>query len=397
MTTANETTSARRRPRVVMLFTNSFEPFQGRYHRVYNEAQSLIAEGYPVTILAWDRRLCCKPEEVVDGIRVVRFRLRAGERTGPRFLPKLLAYWAWTVSQLCRRGCDVLHLHNVDVLPLGVLLKYCLRLRVILDVCEPDYYAMWDARLTPLVNLIAAVERTCSRRVDYVLVHNRYQVRKYTRWGIERVEQVGSYPTLSMIRAAPKEVRTGSEPVVLGTVGTFFHNSGVEETVAAFRQVAARDGNLKLMLAGRVMDYYLERFAALVRPIDQMVEVTGAFDSATIPEIYDRIDVSVMVCEKDRWYTNITPTKFFDSLANGVPVIASDIGGLGELVQEIGCGIVVKDEKDIEGIAKAMQFLVDHPEERSAMGKKALAAAQDEFNFDRMAKRLVRVYERIQY
>jgi len=382
------------RRNVVMLFTNSFEPFQGRYHRVYNEAQALLAAGYRVTLLAWDRRLSCPREEDVDGIRVIRFRLRAGERTGPRFLPRLMAYWVWALAQLLQRECDILHLHNVDVLPLGFVVRLSGSCAVVLDVCEPDYYAMWDERLTPLVNLIAWMEKSLSRYMDYVLVHNRYQIRKYRHWRIARLAQIGSYPTLNMVRKHPRPAKPEGAPIVFGTVGTFFHNSGVEETVAAFRQLSVRHENVCLLLAGRVMDYYRERFAALIRPLGDRVQATGAFAASRIPEIYEKIDVSVMVCERDRWYRNITPTKFFDSLASGVPVIASDIGGLGELVNELRCGIIV-DERNIEEIVAAMEYMVQHPQEREEMGKRALEAAQSEYNFDRMAKRLVDVYAQL--
>jgi len=387
---------AERRRNVVMLFTNSFEPFQGRYHRVYNEAQALLSRGYRVTILAWDRRLNCRREEHIDGISVVRFRLRAGERTGPRFLPRLAAYWIWAAVRLLQRRCDILHLHNVDVLPLGVLARTLGRVPVILDVCEPDYYAMWDEKLTPLVNLVAWVEKSLGRCTDCVLVHNRYQVRKYERWHVVRVVQIGSYPTLDMVRTKPRLAKRAGSPLVFGTVGTFFHNSGVEETIGAFGALPARNGNVRLLLAGRVMDYYGERFDDLVRPHGDSIETTGAFDSNRIPELYANIDVAVMICERDRWYRNITPTKFFDSLANGVPVIASDIGGIGELVQYLRCGIVV-DESNREEIVAAMEFMIDNPEERRRMGERALGAAQSEYNFDRMAERLVEVYERLQH
>ncbi|MBI3921401.1 MAG: glycosyltransferase [Armatimonadetes bacterium] len=374
-----------------MLFSNSFEPFQGRYHRVYNEARVLITHGFHVTLLAWDRGLHCKPIETVDGIEVRRFRLKAGEKTGPRLLPKLLLYWLWILRDLGREPCEVLHLHNIDVLPLGVFVKWTRKAVVLLDVCEPDYYTLWDDRLTPLVRMIAAMERGLSRRVDAVLVHNRYQVRKYNAWGIGTLEQVGSYPTSSMIQAKPRpggeEVRT----ITFGTVGTFFHNSGGEETIAAFGELASRHDQVRLLLAGRVMEYYREHFEDLLRPLGDRVEATGAFDSARIPEMYQRIDVSVMVCRRDRWYRNITPTKFFDSLANGVPVIASDIGGLGELISEIGCGIVV-DETRTSQIAGAMEYMIEHPIERAAMGERALAAARTQYNFEKSGQRLLKVY-----
>ena len=44
-----------------------------------------------------------------------------------------------------------------------------------------------------------------------------------------------------------------------------------------------------------------------------------------------------------------------------------------------------------------MEFMIDNPEERRRMGERALGAAQSEYNFDRMAERLVEVYERLQH
>ncbi|WP_406547903.1 hypothetical protein ACI7YV_17510 [Clostridium ljungdahlii] len=56
---------------IAMILTNGFDPDP----RVYKEAKSLTKLGHKITILCWDREgtYIDKPEENLDGIKIVRF------------------------------------------------------------------------------------------------------------------------------------------------------------------------------------------------------------------------------------------------------------------------------------------------------------------------------------
>lgn len=87
-----------------------------------------------------------------------------------------------------------------------------------------------------------------------------------------------------------------------------------------------------------------------------------------------------------------TPQKLFESLAAGVPVVASDLPGMAEVVRETGAGILC-DPTSPTAIATAIRAIVDAPpDEREAMRAKALRAAHDKYNWEAQLQALFDVY-----
>ena len=79
-----------------------------------------------------------------------------------------------------------------------------------------------------------------------------------------------------------------------------------------------------------------------------------------------------------------TPVAVIEAMAAGVPVIATDVGGVRELISECGMGnaewregefeicergLLVK-KGDTKGFAKGLQYLLEHPEAGREMGKR---------------------------
>ncbi len=78
-----------------------------------------------------------------------------------------------------------------------------------------------------------------------------------------------------------------------------------------------------------------------------------------------------------------------DALVRGVPVVASDTGGLRDAVR--GGGGVLVPSDDPEALAGAMAFLIDNPAERRRLGEAGRVAAR-QFTVDRLVSRTVDVY-----
>jgi len=368
---------------VLILFSMSFEPYQGRYLRAYNEARALVENGYAATVLAWDRSGKSRPVEVRDGIRIERIHVPAPDTSGLKSMPNFLGYAARVVSHLKKRRFDVIHCHNLQLLPLAICLKKMKRAALVFDSCEPDYFALYPERLH---GTVAFLEKHFVNRADAVFVHNEYQVQKYREAGHKAVSLIGSYPRLDMVGqvdAAPS--RNGK--VVIGRIGSIYRDNGIE----GFRVLLDRTDKVELLLAGRVFDAYQDEFARLVRGMEKQVTVLGAFDASQMPRLYARIDISIMVYRRSLWFQNITPTKFFDSLAYGVPVIVSDMGGLKEIIAAYDCGLVV-DEQNPEEVADAMETMINSPERRRRMGLAGARAVREKFNWDLMREDLLKTY-----
>ncbi len=91
-------------------------------------------------------------------------------------------------------------------------------------------------------------------------------------------------------------------------------------------------------------------------------------------------------------YYESYPTKLFEYMTLGLPVIVSDFPLYRGIVEKEQCGICVNPESP-EEIARAMQWLLDNPDEAETMGKRGRNATLEKYNWDREQSKLLDFYQ----
>ncbi|GAX60426.1 glycosyltransferase [Candidatus Scalindua japonica] len=380
---------------VIMLFSMSFLPYQGRYMRVYNEATSLVKAGKKVTIIAWDRDCKSPREEVIEGVRIERIWSRAGFQRGPSNLFSVIMFYLRLFPRLFRKKFDAIHCFNLDTIFPGLFIAKIMGKKAVLDLCEPNYYTNWSNRFSFFISLLQYFERFFSRKFDYLFVHNAYQIKKFREYGVSNIELIGSYPNSSLIKEKVNVQKGNNGKVVIGRLGSIYKNNGIEEMIDAFKKLKEVLPNVKLLLAGRVFEEFREEFDSIVLPLGDAVEIIGEFSPEDLPALYDKTDISLQLSRRTDWFKDITPTKFFETLACGVPVITSDIGDLREIIETCNCGIVV-DETSIESVFSGMKSLVEDPVLRLKIAENGLNAVKEQYNWHIMEQKIIKVYETLQ-
>ncbi|MGZ8502052.1 MAG: glycosyltransferase family 4 protein [Candidatus Limnocylindrales bacterium] len=87
-----------------------------------------------------------------------------------------------------------------------------------------------------------------------------------------------------------------------------------------------------------------------------------------------------------------SPVKLYEALASGVPVVASDIAGVGEIVRAHGCGLVFPSGDALE-LARRVADLAGDPGLAAAMGARGRAAAVERYSWDVRAAQTEAVIE----
>jgi glycosyltransferase involved in cell wall biosynthesis len=88
------------------------------------------------------------------------------------------------------------------------------------------------------------------------------------------------------------------------------------------------------------------------------------------------------------------PISVLEAMRAGLPVIASDVGGTGEAVQDGETGFLIP-RGDLETLESRMLRLIEDPELRSRMGSKGRERFTQYFTFELMAQRTEAVYQEI--
>ena len=88
------------------------------------------------------------------------------------------------------------------------------------------------------------------------------------------------------------------------------------------------------------------------------------------------------------------PRSILEAMRAGLPVVASDVGGVSESVEEGRTGLLVPRGDD-RTLADRLRKLVDSPSERGALGREARHRFVEEFEFRTMAERTLEVYAEV--
>lgn len=356
--------------------------------RVDKEARDLVAQGYEVTVLAWDRGASLAPEEHRHGFRILRLPVASTFGRGAAQVPALLRFYRAAWPRILRGGFAALHCHDLETLPLGIAAARRLRLPLVFDAHEPSYYA--DARRwRPLLRAAAlALEWTLVRRADVVLVTNDYQLQRCRRLGARRACLVANWPERWLLDAPSPAPRP--RPLGIGRIGALDHDMGIEELVQAHRILRQEFPGLRLVLAGQVTPGYAAPLDAALRDADGLV-FRGAYSYAELPRLYADLDVAVLPQRRTPWFEHITPTKLFEAMARGVPVVTTDIGGVGALLGDYACGAVLERVTPAEIVRRVRPFLADAGRRRAA-GEAGRRLIERQLNWDASRSALLGAY-----
>jgi glycosyltransferase involved in cell wall biosynthesis len=163
--------------------------------------------------------------------------------------------------------------------------------------------------------------------------------------------------------------------------GRLVEEKGFDTAIAAARSAA-----VPLVVAGEGPDE--ARLRALGAGGD--VRFTGWLSGSALVETR-AMAVAVLVPSR---YEEPCPYSLLDAMAAGVPVLASDRGGLPEFV---GSGGAVLPADDIDAWARALSELWRRPEMRRERGEAALAHARESFGEARYHEALIEIYQHKQF
>ncbi len=135
--------------------------------------------------------------------------------------------------------------------------------------------------------------------------------------------------------------RTGlAGRTVLGFIGSFYHYEGLDTLLAALPGIRAHRPDVAVLLVGG--GPMAERLGQQARAdgLSEAVHFAGRVPHAEIGRWYDLIDLLVFPRRRMRLTELVTPLKPVEAMAQGRLVIASDVGGHRELIEDGVTGLL---------------------------------------------------------
>jgi len=88
------------------------------------------------------------------------------------------------------------------------------------------------------------------------------------------------------------------------------------------------------------------------------------------------------------------PLTIIEAMFAGLPIIATNVGGVSELIEDGKNGFLV-NLNSIEELVQKMIYFIENPKERKEMGKKSQKVAEENFTLDKMIKKYESLYNNI--
>ncbi len=120
--------------------------------------------------------------------------------------------------------------------------------------------------------------------------------------------------------------------------------------------------------------------------LENVIKFHGYKDKKEIAEFMRNADLFVLPSE---WENQ--PCVLIEALASGLPVVASEVGGIPEFIND-SVGILVPP-KDTQKLSAALDYMLDNFHRYDP--EKIAAYARENFSYEAVANKLVNVYKRI--
>jgi glycosyltransferase involved in cell wall biosynthesis len=243
---------------------------------------------------------------------------------------------------------------------------------------RPDRRLLYLRRHAPF-----ALERRSLRRAARVV---------FTSAHIQRLAELRGYPVrrgavvpngVDVRRFSPSlsPPPAGGRPLVLFT-GRFDDQKGIDVLLEAWRHL---DGRAELRLAGAGWKESGYRNFASRLGLSSVV-FQGHVPRERLPELLGQARLLVLPSR----YENF-PLSLLEAMSCAVPVVASRVGGIPELVADGETGLLVPPG-DPAALAEAMGRLVDGPALARALGAAARSTIEARYSWDAVVSRLVDLY-----
>jgi glycosyltransferase involved in cell wall biosynthesis len=398
----------------VLFLTDNFPPeVNAPASRTFEHCREWVKAGHTVTVVT------CAPNfpkgkvfdgyrnklwqtETVEGIRVIRVWSYITANEG--FLRRVLDYQSYMLSAIVAS----VFVRKVDLI-IGtspqfftacaayVVSRYKFRPYIfeLRDLWPESIKAVGAMKNERAIRFLEWIEMFLYRKAAKVVSVTRSFKDILVRRGIDggKIEVITNGVDISQFKPRPKDPELTAKlgmtgKFVAGYIGTHGLAHGLETLLEAAERLRGQDF-VFLFLGDGARKEALKQMAA-EKKLDNVVFIDSV-SKADVARYWSLLDVSVIHLKKTDLFTTVIPSKLFESMGMGLPVLHGVEGESADIVREEGAGIPFEPENADE-LCAALQRLKSNPDELDEFRARCLKGAQ---NYDRtnLALRMMKILE----
>lgn len=337
----------------------------------YKECRTLADMGYEVVLIVPHNK-----DEQVDGVKI-----RAVPKAKYRLVR--MTYTTWRVFRASlRESAQLFHIHDPELLPWAYILSL-LNKRVIYDMHENVPKAILTKPwIKPFLRHFLAlfyslIERFFLKKMPIIFAERSY-LTDY-QWSKKAIVVLNMPLSGELLSLKEQKYPT----TTLGYIGDVTPERGILVILGALSILKQQGYFVNWECIGPIDN----RIHELRDNIPEGVNARGYMQPSEGYRIIARCHIGLAILQPIPNYTESYPTKMFEYMALGLPVIASNFPLYREIIEKEQCGICV-DPEDPQGVAEALKWLIEHPWEATEMGRRGREAVCMRYNWATEARKL---------
>lgn len=203
--------------------------------------------------------------------------------------------------------------------------------------------------------------------------------------GVDTIETLPKTAALDDILGDKRSAWLNNNPLVVGTLAELHKNKGLAFAIEGMAQLKKQtaapciffilgEGEEHTHLDALIVKLGLEQTVLLAGYKANGVKLLSAFDVFLLPSI-----------------TEAFPYAILEAGNVGLPVVATAVGGIPEVIDDMQSGILIQTKNGAE-VARALSYLIENPDRRTQLGIAIAERIRGRFNLETMVKDTLALY-----
>ena len=198
------------------------------------------------------------------------------------------------------------------------------------------------------------------------------------------------YNGLNLDPFRPANPDVGSLKII--AIGRLIPKKGFGILIEAFNILIAKGLKMRCRIVGAGPEHVPLRQLVDRLALGKFVELSGPKAQPEIVELLADSNLFVFPAVEDKTGDRDNlPTVIIEAMASGLPVVATGLGGIGEIVTHQANGLIVP-ERDVDALADAIAFMAEHPDLRKRYGQNGLATVKEKFRVETTVAGLIGLF-----
>jgi glycosyltransferase involved in cell wall biosynthesis len=252
---------------------------------------------------------------------------------------------------------------------------------------------IWHVRITDKDRIVDRILEWFAKKI----ITNSNAAAKRFSWAKNQSKVVAIYNGLDLktfdekkdVAKIKKELTINNEDIVIGTVAKLQPKKGIHILLDAAVPVLKKFPSTKFLIVGDDADpvgAYLKGLKSLAQQLNITEHIIFSGYRDDIPQIIEVIDIFTFPSFSESFGRSL-----LEAMAASKPIIASNVGGIPEIVVDGETGLLVPPSNSTE-LTAAISYLLEDDNLRKKMGRKGRKRVEELFTIEKNVKAIETLY-----